>query len=147
MTDDSRPAATEIVYACLRVVSAWAFLQHGAAKLLGVLGGFGAPGATVHFPSLMALAGIIELGCGVLILVGLGTRVFAFIASGEMAVAYFMSHAPRGFLFTMLNHGEVPAILAFLFLYFALQGGGRYSLDAVIARSRRGTMGRAAQPI
>jgi putative oxidoreductase len=147
MTEDRRPAATEIVYACVRVVSAWVFLQHGAAKLLGVLGGFGAPGATAHFPSLMFLAGVIELGGGILILLGLGTRPVAFIASGEMATAYFMSHAPRGLVFTMVNHGELPAIFSFLFLYFALQGGGRYSLDALISRSRHGTSAPARQPI
>jgi putative oxidoreductase len=136
--DQRQSSATEVVYACVRVVSAWVFLQHGAEKLLGVLGGFGGPGATAPFPSLMYLAGVIELGCGTLILLGLFTRVVAFIASGEMATAYLMAHAPRGFLFTVQNHGEVPAILAFLFLYFALVGPGKYSLDAVIARSRRG---------
>jgi len=138
MTDGHRPAATEVVYACVRVVAAWVFLQHGAQKMLGVLGGFGPQGGTAHFPSLMGVAGVIELGCGVLILVGLFTRGVAFLASGEMAFAYFMSHFPRNPVFTVLNHGETPAILAFLFLYFALVGGGPYSLDAVISRSRKG---------
>jgi putative oxidoreductase len=141
--DQRRPAATEVVYACLRVVAAWVFLQHGAQKMLGVLGGFGGPqGGTAHFPSLMGWAGVIELGLGILILLGLFTRVAAFISSGEMASAYFMAHVPRGGpLFTVLNHGEVPAILAFLFLYFALVGGGKYSLDALIARARHGRTG------
>lgn len=139
MTDERRPAATEVVYACLRVVSAWVFLQHGAQKMLGVLGGFGGPqGGTAHFPSLMGFAGVIELGCGVLILVGLFTRPIAFLASGEMAFAYFMAHAPRNPIFTSLNHGETPAMLAFLFLYFSLVGAGPYSLDAVISRARTG---------
>jgi putative oxidoreductase len=112
-------------------------MQHGLQKY-GMLGGFGPNGGSVHFPSLMGWAGLIEITCGVLILIGLFTRVVAFIASGEMAVAYFLAHAPQGGpLFTIHNHGEVPAILAFLFLYISLVGPGAYGLDAVIANARR----------
>ncbi|MGH7662941.1 MAG: DoxX family protein [Gemmatimonadaceae bacterium] len=137
MHDERWQTASEVVYAAARVVSGWVFLQHGAQKLFGVLGGFGGePGGTAELVSLMGLAGVIEFFGGVLILLGLGTRVAAFISSGEMAVAYFMAHASRGFLWTVSNRGEVPAILAFLFLYFAIRGGGRYSLDAVIAGMR-----------
>jgi putative oxidoreductase len=139
--DDRRPAAIEVVYACVRVVSAWVFLQHGAQKMLGVLGGFGAQGGTAPLMSLMGLAGVIELGGGILILFGLFTRPVAFIASGEMAFAYFMAHFPRNPVFTSLNHGETPVMLSFLFLYFALVGPGPYSLDAVIKRSRKGATG------
>jgi putative oxidoreductase len=128
----------ELLYAAVRVIAAFVYLQHGAQKLFGVLGGFGGhPGGTAPLGSLMGLAGVIEFFGGLLILVGLATRVAAFIASGEMAVAYFMAHAPHGFLWTLLNHGELPALFAFLFLYIAARGGGRYSLDAV-PRRRKG---------
>jgi putative oxidoreductase len=137
MADERRSTATEVVYTCLRVVASWAYMQHGLQKY-GMLGGFGPNGGSVHFPSLMGWAGLIEITCGVLILLGLFTRVMAFIASGEMAVAYFMAHAPHGGpVFTIHNHGEVPAILAFFFLYVCLVGPGPYSLDAVIAKARR----------
>lgn len=110
----------------LRIVAALLFLQHGLAKLL-------------HFPhvamfdelqlfSLIGLAGIIELVGGLLLLVGLFTRPVAFILSGEMAFAYFMAHAPRGF-FPILNQGELAILYCFLFLYLAAAGGGPWSLD------------------
>lgn len=133
---ERRSMAIEIVYAGLRVVSSWVFLQHGLQKTFGVLGGFGPNGGTAHLPSLLGWAGVIETGCGILILVGLFTRVVAFIASGEMAAAYFLAHAPINPVLTVHNHGEVPAILSFLFLYFSLVGPGPYSLDALIVAAR-----------
>jgi putative oxidoreductase len=137
MTDERRSTATEVVYACLRVVASWVYLQHGLQKF-GMLGGMGPNGGTVHFPTIFFWAGLIEVTCGTLILLGLATRIVAFIASGEMAFAYFMAHAPHGGpLFTIHNRGEVPAILAFLFLYVSLVGPGAYSLDAVIGSTRR----------
>src|SRR5579864_6241978 len=105
MVNGRRPAFTETVYGCLRVISAWVYFQHGAQKMFGVFGGIDGHGGTVHFPSLFGWAGVIEVGCGALILLGLATRGAAFIASGEMAVAYFKAHAPRGFLVTVINHG------------------------------------------
>lgn len=110
----------------LRIVAALLFLQHGLAKLL-------------HFPhvamfdqlqlfSLIGLAGIIELVGSVLLLVGLFTHPVAFIMSGEMAFAYFMAHAPRGF-FPILNQGELAILFCFVFLYLAAAGGGPWSLD------------------
>lgn len=134
---ERRSTAVEIVYACLRVVSSWVFLQHGLQKMFGMLGGFGPNGGTAHLPGLLGWAGLIETVCGVLILVGLFTRVVAFIASGEMAAAYFLAHAPISLVFTVRSHGEVPAILSFLFLYFSLVGPGPYSLDAVAVGARR----------
>jgi putative oxidoreductase len=139
MLNEHRPALTETVYACLRVVAAWVFFQHGAQKIFGVFGGIDGNGGTAGFPGLFGWAGVIEAGCGILILVGLLTRGAAFLASGEMAVAYFKAHAPHGLLVTVLNHGELPALFSFLFLYFALIGGGRYSLDALIAGRRGAT--------
>jgi putative oxidoreductase len=128
--------ATEVVYSLLRIVAAWVYLQHGAQKLFGVLGGMGGPGKTVQLMSEFGAAGVIEFFGGTLILIGLFTRVAAFITSGEMAVAYFQMHAPRNLIFTTLNHGELPALFAFIFLYISLTGPGRYSLDALIARAR-----------
>jgi putative oxidoreductase len=77
---------------------------------------------------LMLFAGIIEFFGGVLIGLGLFARVAAFIASGEMASAYFMVHAKGGF-FPIVNHGELAVALCFAFLFIAAQGAGRYSLD------------------
>ncbi len=136
MTDERRAAAIDWVYTGLRIVAGWVFLQHGAQKLFGVLGGFGPNGGTAPLMSQFGLAGVIEFFGGTLILLGLLTRGAAFISSGEMAWAYFQAHAPRALFWTVLNHGELPAILAFLFLYFSLRGAGPYSLDAMLGRMR-----------
>ena len=84
--------------------------------------------------SLMGLAGVLELGGGVLILLGLFTRPVAFILSGMMAVAYFMAHASRGFL-PILNQGELAVMYCFVFLYFSVAGGGSYSIDATLRKA------------
>jgi putative oxidoreductase len=119
----------EALYAALRVVAGLMFAVHGAQKLLGAFGGQKAPIA-----SLFGLAGVIELVGGLLIAIGLFASLAAFIASGEMAVAYFMVHAPKGAL-PIQNGGELAVLYCFLFLYMAARGGGRYSVDA----SRRGS--------
>jgi putative oxidoreductase len=115
----------------LRIVVGLLFLQHGAAKLLGV------PHVAMFdglkLVSLMGLAGVLELVGGLLIVLGLFTRPVAFILSGFMAVAYFMAHAPQGFL-PILNQGELAALYSFAFLYLAVAGGGTASIDA--ARNR-----------
>lgn len=110
----------------LRIVAALLFLSHGTAKLFGFPHVAMFDGVTVA--SLFGIAGIIEIVGGLLLLVGLFTRPAAFILSGQMAVAYFMVHAPQGF-FPLLNGGELAALYSFLFLYFALVGGGAWSLD------------------
>lgn len=110
----------------LRIVAALLFLSHGTAKLFGFPHVAMFDGVTVA--SLFGVAGIIEIVGGLLLLVGLFTRPAAFILSGQMAVAYFMVHAPQGF-FPLLNGGELAALYSFLFLYFALVGGGAWSLD------------------
>jgi len=122
----------EITRMLLRVVSGFVFLLHGGQKLLGWFGGMGDGGP---LPPLMMVAGIIELVGGALIMAGLLTRPVAFIASGEMAAAYFMAHQPRGPL-PITNHGETPVLLCFIFLFFAAVGAGVYSLDAMLARAR-----------
>ena len=85
--------------------------------------------------SLMGFAGLVELIGGLLIAFGLLTSYAAFIASGEMAVAYFKAHAPQGAL-PLLNRGELAVLYCFLFLYIASQGAGGWSLDAMMGRKR-----------
>ncbi|MDB5823583.1 MAG: DoxX family protein [Herminiimonas sp.] len=115
----------------LRIVVGLLFLQHGAAKLLGV------PHVAMFdglkLVSLIGLAGVLELVGGLLIVLGLFTRPVAFILSGFMAVAYFMAHAPQGAL-PILNQGELAVLYCFAFLYLAVAGGGTASIDA--ARNR-----------
>jgi putative oxidoreductase len=120
---------SEAIYTALRVIAGIMFAMHGAQKVLGALGG-----EKVPLASLMGLAGLIELVGGLLIAVGLFTSWAAFIASGEMAVAYFKVHAPQGPL-PLQNQGELAVLYCFLFLYMAARGGGRYSLDATIRGS------------
>lgn len=115
----------------LRIISGFLMAAHGAQKFFG----FPAPGpnGTVELFSLMGLAAALELGGGLLILVGLLTRPVAFVLSGLMAVAYFMAHAPGGF-WPIVNKGELAVIYSFLFLYLSAAGGGPYSLDALLRR-------------
>jgi putative oxidoreductase len=110
----------------LRIVVGLLFLEHGTSKL------FGFPPSpemgTVAIFSLIGLSAIIEFVGGLLLTVGLFTRITAFILSGEMAVAYFVAHAPKGF-FPLLNHGESAIFYCFVFLYLAAAGGGPWSID------------------
>lgn len=110
-------------YALFRIVSGFLFLQHGLQKLFGVLGGTAVP-----LPTQMGLAGIIETFGGLLIMIGLFTRPAAFIASGQMAAAYFLVHQPQGAL-PILNQGELATLFCFAFLYIAARGAGLYSID------------------
>jgi len=120
--------------ALLRIVTAYLYLMHGTAKLLGMP--HVAMFDKLQLFSLAGLAGTLELVGGVLLLLGLFTRPVAFILSGEMAFAYFIGHAPRGsILVPMLNQGELAVLYCFVFLYFALAGAGTWSLDAVWRRS------------
>ncbi len=123
-----------LAYALLRIVAGLTFAMHGSQKLLG----YPPTGSAGSLPALMLVAGIVELGGGVLILAGLFGRIAAFLASGEMAGAYFMSHFPRGF-WPIVNRGELAVLYCFLFLYIATRGSGIWSLDAL-----RGKAGRKA---
>ena len=114
----------------LRAVAGFLFLQHGAQKLFGVLGGDARP-----LMSLMGAAGVLEFFGGLAILLGLYTRLVAFVLSGEMAVAYFMSHLPRGF-WPIQNRGELAALYAFLFLLLFALGSGTYSVDGLVRKKR-----------
>ncbi len=115
----------------LRIMAALMFLSHGSAKL------FGFPHVAMfdnlQILSLFGIAGILELVGGVLLALGLFTRPVAFILSGQMAVAYFMVHAPQNF-YPILNGGELAALYSFVFLYLAAAGGGSWSLDRLLAR-------------
>ena len=115
------------VLALLRIVTAFLFIQHGTAKLFHVP--YVAMFDDLQVMSLPGLAGIIEVVGGALLLIGFCTRPVALVLSGEMAVAYFMSHAPHGFL-PMLNGGELAVQWCFVFLYFAAAGAGAWSVDS-----------------
>lgn len=121
------------ILSVLRIVTAFLFMQHGAQKLFGFL----APPQAVAPPllSLIGLAGVLEFFGGLLLLLGLFTHPVAFILSGEMAVAYFMVHAPKGF-WPLRNGGDLAVILCFLFLYLALSGGGAWSVDRLWGRDK-----------
>lgn len=110
----------------MRIVVGLLFLQHGLAKL------FGWPHVAIfdnlHAFQLVWFAGIIETVGSALFTIGLFTRCAAFVMSGEMAVAYFMAHAPRGF-FPILNNGEGAILFCFIFFYYFLAGSGSYSID------------------
>jgi putative oxidoreductase len=119
----------------LRIVAGLLFFLHGTQKLFGFPSdsGPGAAHGTVQLMSLMGLAGCIETFGGALICLGLFTQVAAFIASGEMMVAYFKVHNPRS-IFPIINRGEVVVLFCFVFLYLAFAGGGPYGLDAILRK-------------
>jgi putative oxidoreductase len=116
--------------AVLRIVTALLFLEHGTMKLFH----FPAPQMPGPLPSLIVAAAVIELVAGVLIAIGLFTRLAAFIASGEMAVAYFMGHFPKSF-WPGVNMGDAAILFCFVFLYLAAAGAGAWSVDS--ARERK----------
>ncbi|MDQ6886534.1 MAG: DoxX family protein [Gemmatimonadota bacterium] len=135
---DHLPAARRISFTLLRVFAAAVYMQHGAQKMFGVLGGYqNHPGATAPLASLSGLAMILEIFSGGCILLGLFSRPAAFLSSGEMAVAYFRSHARRSF-WPVVNHGEPAVLLCFIFLYVAAFGAGPHSLDALLLNRRGG---------
>ena len=118
---------TEHTYALMRIVVGLLFMQHGIQKLMRVWEGAG--------PSLALYgAGPIELIGGALIAVGLFTSPAAFLCSGTMAFAYFMSHAPQGFL-PLLNRGELAAVYCWIFLFIAAKGSGMWSVEAARSKS------------
>lgn len=119
---------SEHVYAITRFVIGGLFACHGAQKLFGVLGGK----QELHDPQGL-VAGIVEFFGGSFVALGLFASIAAFVACGEMAVAYFMVHAPRGF-WPILNGGERALLFCFFFLYAAVHGSGRFSLDGLFRR-------------
>ena len=128
-----------VALSLFRFITGLLLFQYGVAKILKFPmipeGNAYAFLSKVQLMSLSGAAGLIELIFGALLLIGLFTRFAAFILAGEMAVAYFKSHAPRAF-FPILNRGELAALFCFVFLYFAAAGGGSWSLDALLRRRR-----------
>lgn len=118
---------TPYVLGLLRIITGFLFLQHGTSKLFGMP--YNEMFDGLQLMSLMGVAGILELVGGTLILIGVFTRPVAFILSGQMAVAYFMMHAPKDFL-PINNHGELAVMFSFVFLYFSVAGAGKLSIDA-----------------
>jgi putative oxidoreductase len=123
--------AAPYLYALLRIIGGLLYACHGAQKVFGLFGGV--QGGAVSLLSLMGLAGLIELVAGLLMAGGVLTRPAAFIASGQMAFAYWLAHAPRGF-WPIQNGGELAVLNCFLFLYIMSQGAGPWSLAPLVHR-------------
>ena len=126
-----------VTLTALRIVTGFLFFQHGYPKLFGSLLGSAKESNVAEFLSIFWWSGILETFGGLLILLGLFTRPVAFLVAGEMAVAYFWRHLPRGF-WPGDNGGELAALYCFVFLYLVAAGGGPWSLDARLRR-REGT--------
>ena len=133
MAIKARHVQSGYVLSLLRVIIGFTFCCHGAQKLFGIFGGMGGHGAKATVLSLFWFAAILEFFGGLLVILGLFTRPVALILCGEMAVAYFRAHAPRGFL-PIVNMGELAVVYCFVFLYFFAAGPGPLSLDSVIRR-------------
>lgn len=120
---------TPHAYAAFRIVFGLMFLSHGLQKIFGMFGGLAQFGG--QLPALASepgIAGVLELGLGTLIMLGLFTKLAAFVASGEMAVAYFKGHQRTAF-WPLENQGELAVLFCFAFLYIAARGAGRWSVD------------------
>jgi putative oxidoreductase len=126
------------VLSIVRIMVALLFFEHGLSRMVG----FPVPQAMPELFSLHWFAGAIEFVGGALLALGLFTRFAAFVMSGEMAFAYFISHAPHGF-FPILNRGDAAILYCFVFLYLAVAGGGPWSLDALIWRKNAPSARRA----
>jgi putative oxidoreductase len=125
-------------HAVLRIGAGLLFMQHGAQKLFGLLGGMDGSGATAQLASLMGVAGVIEFFGGLLLVVGLFARPVALLAAGQMAGAWFIAHAPQGWV-PILNGGELALLFMTVWVYVAASGAGPLSVDAVRARRRAAT--------
>ena len=131
--EETRPYENATLSA-LRIAAGLGYFTHGGQKIFGWFGGFG-DGGTAEFMTRFGAAGVIEVVCGLAIVLGLFTRPLAFLASGQMAVAYFWAHAVgRGELFWWANGGELAMVYSFVFLYFAVRGPGCFSIDAWLAK-------------
>ena len=129
MTDDSLPARlAPTMLSILRIVAALLFIEHGLSRLFG----YPSPLPTPPLFTLYWFAGVIELAGGMLLTLGLFTRLAALIMSGEMAFAYFMVHYKMNHIWPILNHGNEAVLFCFLFLYLSAAGGGTVSLDRAI---------------
>lgn len=120
----------------MRIIIGFTFSCHGMEKLFGILGGMNGHGMRAGIFTQMWAAGLIETVGGILILLGLFTSPVAFVLCGEMAVAYFSTHAPRGH-FPIQNGGELAVVYCFVFLYLIFAGGGPLSLDRALRGKHR----------
>lgn len=139
-TDEFSERWAPYAVAALRVVTAVLFIEHGTAKL------FGFPPVDMPAPAVWSLpwvAGWMEVIGGLMLLVGLFTRPVAFLLAGEMAVAYWMMHAPLS-PFPLVNNGDAAILYCFIFLMFLAIGPGNWSVDAIRARNRSDIEGYAA---
>jgi len=118
-----------VAYAAMRFVVAALYTCHGVQKVFGVLGGHPMPHGSLPY-----IGGLVEIVAGPLVALGLLTRIFAFIASGEMAFAYFKAHAPHGF-WPIVNKGELAVAFCFVFLFVAARGSGRFGADRALRRA------------
>lgn len=131
-SEGARRGPSHFFLNALRIVTGLLFMQHGAQKLFAVLG----RDTAAELFTQMWFAGVLEFYGGFLIVIGLFTRPVAFVLAGEMAVAYFQAHAPRGF-WPILTGGELPALFCFIYLFLAANGGGRFSVDGLLAARKR----------
>ena len=120
----------------LRIIAGFLFMPHGAQKLFGWLGGMGGTGASASFPDLLWVTGVLEFFGGLCIVLGVWTRPVAFLLSGQMAAAYFMGHASRGF-WPLLNRGELAVLYCFVFLFLAAAGGGPFTVERLWQKKAR----------
>jgi putative oxidoreductase len=134
----------QTAHTAFRIAVGFLFFPHGAQKIFGAFGGFGGtPGGHAPLLSLMGLAGVIECFGGLAIMIGIFTRPVAFVAAGEMASAFFLSHLPRGIhslgaqgWWPFLNGGELAVLYCFSFLTLVATGGGTFSVDAWLTRRK-----------
>lgn len=117
--------------AILRIVTGLLFLEHGLSKFFG----FPVPFPMHPLPPLLLAAGVVELVGGFLVTIGLFTRIAAFLASGEMAIAYWMQHVPSGGFWPLANKGEMAILYCFIFLYIAAAGAGAWGIDSARTKS------------
>jgi len=135
VTEDSQLKFRSFAHAALRIVAGLAYFTHGSSKLFGWFGGFGPNHGTADLATRFGAAGIIETVCGLGLILGLFTRPLAFIASGEMAVAYFWIHwGGSENIFWWQNGGEMVMLFSFIWLLFAAWGPGAVSVDQWLAR-------------
>jgi putative oxidoreductase len=120
-------------YCIMRLVVGLMFACHGLDKIFGAF-----TPKTEALSTLMVVGGWVEIVCGFLIAFGLLTRLAAFVASGEMAVAFLMMHAPKG-LIPYVNKGELAVVYCFVFFYIFLRGSGSWSIDAMMGKGKTST--------
>jgi putative oxidoreductase len=127
----STAAYAPYVLSIVRIVVALLFFEHGTSKLFG----WPSSSSNPEFLTLGWFSGALEFGGGALLALGLFSRFAAFVVSGEMAFAYFISHAPASF-YPIVNRGDGAILYCFIFLYLAVAGPGPWSLDALLSRRR-----------